>query len=71
MFKTFQARFNIMRQFGFLSQGIWKKKNEASSLNCRLCSDKTTLKIISIWGIQNNYVNEAGTSYSILFKVNV
>ena len=47
------------------------KKNEASSLNCRLCSDKTTLEIISVWGIQNNYVNVAGTSYSILFKVNV
>ena len=72
MYKTFQAKFNIMRQLGFLSQGSWKKKkNEASSLNCRLCSDKTTLEIISVWGIQNNYVNEAGTSYSILFKVNV
>ena len=48
-----------------------EKKKEACSLNCRLCSDKTPLKIISVWEIQNNYVNEAGTSYSILFKVNV
>lgn len=47
-----------------------KEKNEASSLNCRLFLDKTTLEIISVKGIQNNYVNEPGASYSILFKVN-
>lgn len=28
-----------------------ERKNEGSSLNCKVCSDKTTLKIISVLGI--------------------
>lgn len=52
-------------------KGVERESSEALTLNCRLCSDKTTLKIISVWGIQNNYVNEADISNSILFQVNV
>lgn len=48
-----------LRQLNSDHKGIEQKSSEALTLNCRLCSDKTTLKIISVWGIQNNYVNEA------------